>query len=285
MPNWNHNIITLTAKNDEAKKQIHDFIDKNIVVSKEANWSDSLLEVEGNTLIPMPEGIKKLMGMSSFIQKEDGTIEENKDYSEEEERKQREYNRKEYGHEDWYSFCCDEWGSKWGFCHTAFHNPDDYDVVNTKEELHNLLELNGYIEFKTDCAWGPAVGLMKKICELYPDIDFLCEWGEEQVTEYYGTFTYNKEKGWEETYKEQMNVDEAYDMLDRLGLLCSEEDDGFFPNHNTNLVDYDERLNADSEEYLTEDQREGIIFGDNIISTPDDDKGLDYSKITVTKKE
>ena len=88
MPNWNHNIITLTAKTDEAKKQIHTFIDKHIVVSKKANWSDSLLEVEGDTLIPMPDGIKKLMGMSSFIQHDDGTIEENPNYSKEEEDKQ-----------------------------------------------------------------------------------------------------------------------------------------------------------------------------------------------------
>ena len=262
MPNWNNNIISLIAKNDDAKKQIHTFIDKHIVVNKTANWNDSFLEVDGNTLIPMPEGIVKLMDMGKIIQG-DG-FKTNPTYDAEAEKKQREYNLKEYGHEDWYSFCCNEWGSKWGFCHTVFNNPDDYKVVNTKEELHNLLDLNDYIEFKTDCAWSPAVGLMKKICELYPDIDFLCEWGEEQVTEYYGTFTYNKEKGWKETYKEQMNVDEAYEMLDRLGLLCTEEDDGYFPNHNTNLVDYDERLNADSEEYLTEDQRVGITFGESV---------------------
>ena len=284
MPNWNHNIITLTAKNDEAKKQIHTFIDKNIVVSKEANWSDSLLEVEGNTLIPMPDGIKKLMGMSSFIQHDDGTIEENKDYSEEEERKQREYNRKEYGHEDWYDFCLNEWGSKWGFCHTAFYDGNG-ELVNTKEELHNLLELNGSLDFNTDCAWGPAVGLMKKICELYPDIEFRCEWGEEQVTEYYGIYTYNKEDGWQEKYKKDLDVDEAYNMLDRLGLLNSEEDDGYFPNHNTGLVDYDERLNADSEEYLTEDQREGIVFGDVSDYSALDEKNMITPEQNLLTKE
>ncbi len=262
MPNWNNNIISLIAKTDEAKKQIHTFIDKHIVVSKTANWNDSLLEVDGNTLIPMPEGIVKLLSMGQFIQG-DG-IKTNLSYDKEAEEKQKEYNRKEYGDEDWYSFCCDKWGSKWGFCHTAFHTPDDYAVVNNKEELHNLLELNGNIEFTTECAWCPAVGLMKKICELYPDIEFLCEWGEEQVTEYYGIYTYNKENGWQAKYKKDIDVDEAYEMLDRLGLLCTEEDDGFFPNHNTGLVDYDNRLNAESEEYLPKDQRAGIIFGESV---------------------
>ena len=284
MPNWNTNLITLTAKTDEAKKQLHTFIDKHVIVLEKRNWNESLLDIDNDSIIPKPDGIVKLMEMGQILQG-DNEYKTNPTYDEEAEKKQRAQNLKDYGYADWYDFCNNVWGSKWGFCHTAFHNPDDYEVVNTKEELHNLLELNGYIEFKTDCAWGPAVGLMKKICELYPDIDFLCEWGEEQVTEYYGTFTYNKEKGWEETYKEQMNVDDAYDMLDRLGLLCSEEDDGFFPNHNTNLVDYDERLDECSDNYIPEEEREGIIFGDNVVYSPDEDKGVDYSKITVTKKE
>ena len=283
MPNWNNNIITLTAKTDEAKKQLHTFIDKHIIVLRERNWHESILDIDNDSIIPKPDGIVKLMSMGQILQG-NGTIKDNPNYDAEAERQQRAQNRKEYGYEDWYDFCVQVWGSKWGFCHTAFNN--NYgEIIETKEDLHANLESTGEIEFTTDCASSPANGLMKKICELYPDIEFLCEWGEEQVTEYYGTFAYDKEKGWVETYKEQMNVDEAYDMLDRLGLLNSEEDDGYFPNHNTNLVDYDERLNADSEEYLTEDQREGIIFGDNVVYSPDDDKDVDYSKITVTKKD
>ena len=283
MPNWNHNIITLTAKNDEAKKQIHTFIDKNIIVLRERNWHESILDIDNDSIIPKPDGIVKLMSMGQILQG-NGTIKDNPNYDAEAERQQRAQNRKEYGYEDWYDFCVQVWGSKWGFCHTAFNN--NYgEIIETKEDLHANLESTGEIEFTTDCAYSPANGLMKKICELYPDIEFLCEWGEEQVTEYYGIYTYDKENGWKEKYKSDIDVDEAYNMLDRIGLLNADIDDGYFPNHNTNLVDYDERLNADSEEYLTEDQREGIIFGDNIISTPDDDKGVDYSKITVTKKE
>lgn len=260
MPNWINNLITLSARNDEAKKQIHTFIDKHVILLNERNWNASLLEIDNDSIIPKPEGIVKLMGMGQNLQ--GNGFKTNPNYSEEEYRKQKAYNLKEYGHEHWYSFCCVEWGSKWGFVHTAFNNVYA-EPIESKEELHKELDDKGEIWLKTDCALCPAVGLMKKICELYPDIDFLCEWAEEQVTEYYGTFTYNKENGWEATYKGQMNVDEAYDMLDRLGLLCTEEDDGFFPNHNTGLVDYDERLDADSDKYLTEDQRDGIVFGHN----------------------
>lgn len=221
MPNWNNNLITLTAKTDEAKKQLHTFIDKHVIVLDKRNWNDSLLDLDNDSIIPKPDGV------------------------------------------DWYEFSLKEWGSKWGFCHTAFNN--NYgEVIETKDDLHSNLESTGEIVIKTDCAWGPAVGLMKKICELYPDIEFRCEWGEEQVTEYYGVFTYDKANGWKDIYKERMNVDEAYNMLDRLGLLNADEDDGYFPNHKTGLVDYDERLNADSEEYLTEDQRVGIVFGESV---------------------
>lgn len=228
MPNWNSNIITLTAKTGEAKKQLHDFISNHVIVcGKRSYWSDSFLDIDNDSIIPKPEGIA-----------------------------------------DVYSFCCDVWGSKWGFCHTAFKN--NYgETIESKDDLHSNLELTGKIEIKTDCAWSPAEGLMKKICELYPDIEFRCEWGEEQVTEYYGVFTYDKENGWEEKYKSEIDVDEAYKMLDRLGLLNADVDDGYFPNHNTNLVDYDERLDADSESYLTEDQRKGIVFGDSSLYKPD----------------
>lgn len=261
MPNWNINLITLTVKTDEAKKQLHTFIDKHVIVHSDRNVNDSLLDISNESIIPIPEGIVKLMTMGEIIQG-NNEFTKNPNYDKESEQKQREQNHKAYGYADWYDFCCHVWGSKWGFCHTAFLNNYD-ENIDTKADLHDNLERNGEIKFKTVCAWYPATGLMKKICELYPDIEFRCEWGEEQVTEYYGEFTYDKTNGWDEIENSDMDVDEAYYMLARLGLLIADEDNGYFPNHNTGMVDYDERLNADSEEYLTEDKRKGIIFGRN----------------------
>lgn len=261
MPNWNNNLITLTAKTDEAKKQLHTFIDKHVIVLSNRNWHGSLLDISSESIIPLPDGIVKLMNMGEFIHG-NNEFTKNPNYDKESEQKQREQNSKAYGYADWYEFCCAVWGSKWGFCHTAFLNNHDAPI-ETKADLHDNLERTGEIKFKTDCAWVPSTGLMKKICELYPDIEFRCEWGEEQVTEYYGRFTYDTTDGWIEFEKSEIDVDEAYDMLARLGLLTADEDDGYFPNHNTGMVDYDERLDADSETYLTEDKREGIIFGHN----------------------
>ena len=284
MPNWNHNIITLTAKTEEAKKQLHTFIDKHVIVLKEKDfWRDSNLDLDSESIIPIPEGIHKLTNMAAILQTEDG-IKDNPNYDAEAERKQREQCLKDYGYDDWYAFRVHVWGSKWGFCHTCFNN--DYgEPIESKEDLHKELDDKGEIEITTDCAWSPATGLMQKICELYPDIEFRCEWGEEQVTEYYGILTYDKENGWQEKYKKEIDVDEAYNMLDRLGLVNSEEDDGYFPNHTTGLVDYDERLNADSEEYLTEDQREGIVFGDVSDDTALDEKNMITPEQNLLTKE
>ena len=55
-----------------------------------------------------------------------------------------------------------------------------------------------------------------------------------------------------------MDVDEAYNLLVRIGLISA--DDGYFPNHNTGIIEYDERLNAKSKKYLPEDKLKGIIF-------------------------
>lgn len=284
MPNWNNNIITLKARTEEAKKQLHTFIDKHVIVLKEKNfWNDSPLDLDSESIIPIPEGIHKLTNMAEYLQTKDG-VNKNLTYDAEAEKKQREQNLKDYGYEDWWSFCVNVWGSKWGFCHTSFSN--EYgETIETKEDLHSNLDNTGEIDITTDCAWSPATGLMKKICELYPNIEFLCEWGEEQVTEYYGIYTYNKEDGWQEKYKKDLDVDEAYNMLDRIGLLNADIDDGYFPNHNTGLVDYDERLNADSEEYLTEDQRDGIVFGDVSDDTSLDEKNMITPEQNLLTKE
>lgn len=172
MPNWNSNLITLTAKTDEAKKQLHDFISKHVIVSAERNyWSDSLLEIDNESIIPKPEGIVKLMGMGQMLQDNGFDFKMNPNYDKEAEDKQRKQNLKDYGYEDWYSFCCDVWGSKWGFCHTAFKN-NTGETIESKDDLHANLELTGKIDIKPDCAWSPAEGLMKRFVNFIPTLSF-----------------------------------------------------------------------------------------------------------------
>lgn len=249
MPNWAYSLNTLTAKTDAAKQQLHSFIKNHLTQKDTPNYRGCRIEVDSRSIIPIPDGIAKLQKMGQFIQNDDGSLTENANYDEKAEEAQRKANIEQYGYEDWYAFCVAEWGTKWGLCNTTFYNDFD-EEINTLEEITETLDENGYIKFKADTAWSPALGLLQKICELYPDIELRCEWGEEQVTEYYGILTYNKTDGGREYGRKDINVGEAYDMLDRLGLVNKDDDDGYYPNYESGLVEYDSHRDKNSDEYI-----------------------------------
>lgn len=249
MPNWAYSLNTLTAKTDAAKQQLHSFIKNHLRKKDTPNYRGCSIEVDSNSIIPIPDGIEKLKKMGNFIQNDDGSLTENANYDEHAEEAQRKANIEQYGYEDWYAFCVAEWGTKWGLCNTTFYNDFD-EEINTLEEITETLDEKGYIKFKADTAWSPALGLLQKICELYPDIELRCEWGEEQVTEYYGILTYNKTDGGREYGRKDINVGEAYDMLDRLGLVNKDDDDGYYPNYESGLVEYDSHRDKNSDEYI-----------------------------------
>ena len=95
MPNWNKNFITLTAKTDEAKKQLHTFIDKHVIVLDKRNWNDSLLDIDNDSIIPKPDGIVKLMEMGQILQG-DNEFKPTPTYDKDAENKQRMQNIKHY---------------------------------------------------------------------------------------------------------------------------------------------------------------------------------------------
>ncbi len=249
MPNWAYSLNTLTAKTDAAKQQLHDFIKKHLKQTNTPNYRGCSIEVDSKSIIPLPDGIAKLEKMGELLFHEDGSFEENPNYDKNAFEAQRKANIEQYGYEDWYAFCIAEWGTKWGLCNTTFYNDFD-EEINTLEEIIENLDENGYIKFKAETAWSPAIGLLQKICELYPDIEMRCEWGEEQVTEYYGLLTYNKTDGGREYGRKDIEVGEAYNMLDRLGLVNKDDDDGYYPNYESGLVEYDSHRDKDSDEYI-----------------------------------
>lgn len=249
MPNYAYSLIKLTAKNDAAKQQLHEFIKKHLINNDTPNYRGCNIEVNSKSIIPLPDGIAKLEKMGELLFHDDGSFEQNPNYDKNAYEAQRKANIEQYGYEDWYAFCIAEWGSKWGLCNTIFYNDFDEDI-NTLEEITETLDKKGFIYFKSATAWSPAIGLLQKICELYPDIEMRCEWGEEQVTEYYGLLTYNKTDGGREYGRTDMEVGEAYNMLDRLGLVNKDVDDGYYPNYESGLVEYDSHRDKDSEDYI-----------------------------------
>lgn len=231
MPNHVYNLITLKAKTDEAKRQLHTFIDKN-VVSDGCNMG-----IDNQSIIPLPDGITRLKGMSAIIQMEDGTYYKNPDYSIDAEKEQEQKNLNEYGYRGWYDFCCNEWGSKWGFYDCTFYA--GVFRCENKDELHSGLAAEGNIVIRCNTAWTPADGLLHKICDMYPDIEMYCAWADENVTESYGEFIYDSEQGFTQVSMNDMDVRYAYDMLVQLGLISGDGTDGYFINENGVII-YDE---------------------------------------------
>jgi len=64
-------------------------------------------------------------------------------------------NMKKFGYANWYDFCCDKWGTKWGAydCH-----------INGESE--------GRLEMSYSTAWSPATPIFHKLAEMFPTLTF-----------------------------------------------------------------------------------------------------------------
>jgi hypothetical protein len=68
-----------------------------------------------------------------------------------------------YGYPNWYEWCNEVWGTKWGAC----------DVQVTREPKHGKMLI--YFE----SAWSPALGLLAEISRLNPTLVFAVSYDEE----------------------------------------------------------------------------------------------------------
>lgn len=72
-----------------------------------------------------------------------------------------------YGYRDWYEWCVDKWGTKWGDCDTE------------------LLDASDTIDMRFDSAWSPPVDGIIHISTLFPNLLFSMSWAEEGM-DFYG---------------------------------------------------------------------------------------------------
>lgn len=75
----------------------------------------------------------------------------------------------QYGSIDWYDWCCDHWGTKWGACH---------------EEVGEIAEVgNGLasVEIMFDTAWSVPSPIFSALAETYPKIRFSGRWADEDM--------------------------------------------------------------------------------------------------------
>lgn len=130
MPNWCFNNLSITVKTNKQLEKVIQGITGN-----------SEQELDFNRVIPMPEELRN-------------TKSPNKENEQEMIAK--------YGHADWYSWSCSNWGTKW--------NASSVDLnLDTPQHIH----------IRFDTAWSPPYPVISKIAETFPFASIEFTWEEE----------------------------------------------------------------------------------------------------------
>ena len=144
MPNWTRNEVTLTGPN---AKQI-----MNQIVHYSSKYKETLFDF--NRILPMPEELKEVLSPN-----------------EENSKKEKQRLKDKYGADNWYDWCCDNWGTKWNSCET-FYEPEENE------------EHKATVFFNT--AWSPPIPVLAELSKQHPEIKVHVRWAEEQWCLYVG---------------------------------------------------------------------------------------------------
>ena len=128
MPNWCNNTVTITGPNS--------MIDKIEKIVNEEKDAPGLL----NFMHPIPPALKDTVSGSESAKP---------DWQKKDSAKL----IKEYGYDNWYDWCNNNWGTKW----------------DTDAECDHVESNCFECEFET--AWSPAEGIYYALREQYPDVE------------------------------------------------------------------------------------------------------------------
>lgn len=173
MPNWCSN--SLHIKGD--RQQLRDFQERVTKTNDDGNVEYAILpslyptptelrEAVAGHFTPEPnENWAKLLAEGEITQEwYDELVERNrKGYAIAQE------NIAKYGYSDWYGWCVDKWGTKWGDCDTVLHGDAS----------------DGSLDFTFESAWSPPVDGIIHISTMFPDLVFMMSWAEEGM-DFYG---------------------------------------------------------------------------------------------------
>lgn len=160
MPRWTANTITVAGKPADLRAFL-----------EAVKWEDEVFDF--NRLIPMPEILKHTGTGSRTIDGQDVTswyvvnpenpipCEDNIRVFTPEELAVLE----DIGHDSWYSWCIQHWGTKWNACRSHIESSG--------------LEA-GSIEIAFETAWAAPLPIFYKMREMFPHLSFTCQWRDEE---------------------------------------------------------------------------------------------------------
>lgn len=94
-------------------------------------------------------------------------------------------NKIKYGCATWYDWCIENWGTKW--------NSYGYEDLNSSDEDFS-------IRFLT--AWSAPHPVLDKLAQMYPDIEIVHEWADEDIGYNLGRYSYGNGERIEEYFPE-----------------------------------------------------------------------------------
>lgn len=160
MPNWCNTRMTITGTKEECKRfmdgiKSHDeevgIYDYTTPFPYEKTGTRIVKRLEIlDSFLPCP---KELYEITSPVQPEQAELAEQM--------------MEKYGTTDWYSWQNENWGVKWGDCHT---------FLNQEEELDDGSYSATYV---FDTPWGTATEAFAKISAMFPTLRFSFEYDEE----------------------------------------------------------------------------------------------------------
>lgn len=147
-------------------------------------------------------------------------------------------NREKYGYPDWYEWCINNWGTKWG----------DYDTE--QKFVHVNMDKTGMIvEYTYTTAWGPALNGIKLVSEKFPTLWFQNSY-EEGGMGFYGVALMHNGRAYADDSGEYPDLPEN---TDRNNLDAVE--DAYLEVHEL-VYDYIEQLEmSQTEQYIPENLR------------------------------
>lgn len=145
MPNWCENRMVVSGP----EKAVAAFLG----AAKRVHPDGTVAQLSLEALVPMPEALNDTLPLP--LDKSPEGFEAWK-----EQRAVREAeNLQTYGHKDWYSWCCQHWGTKWDVDASAA-----FEVSPGRKSGHTLAEI------RFDTAWAPPTEALKSVASSHPDV-------------------------------------------------------------------------------------------------------------------
>jgi hypothetical protein len=157
MPNWCYNRLSVTGDRDSLVKLTEAITRKYDPSLAETTMGVEQVDYDLTVLFPIPEPL----AIRSVLFNTDSTDPEHiallARYAE---------NEAKYGNRDWYSWCLDNWGTKWS------PRIEQWDI---RDYPDSASEISAYYE----TAWSPADGLIREVSKQFPTLLFVATSDEE----------------------------------------------------------------------------------------------------------